>query len=151
MSSDSSDDFLTDLQVAYAKTVGLTEVPQQINDLSRRVIGAAIEVHRHLGPGFAEGAYEAALVIELHLCGISVERQVPVSLQYKDHVVWTGQLDLLVENALVIELKAIETVLPLHRAQLHAYLRATGNLLGLLLNFNVTALREGIHRVILRS
>ncbi len=143
----SSNDLLTNLQDAYAETV----FPQRVNDLSHTVIGAAIEVHRHLGPGFNEAAYEAALIIELGLRGISVEHQVPVSLHYKDHLVWTGQLDLLVEDELVLELKAVETVLPLHRAQLHSYLRVTKLPLGLLLNFNVSALREGIHRVILKG
>ena len=90
-------------------------------------------------------------MIELRLRGLVSERQAPISLQYKSNLVWTGQLDILVEDTLVVELKAVESVLPLHRAQLHSYLRATRKPLGLLLNFNVPVLRDGIHRVILKS
>ncbi len=146
-----SNDFLSDLETAYAEAVVGTVISPRVNSLSHAVIGAAIEVHRHLGPGFNESAYEAALVIELNMRGISTERQKPISLEYKEQVIWTGQLDLLVESELVVELKAVETILPLHRAQAHSYLRATGLPLALLLNFNVLRLREGIHRVILKS
>lgn len=142
-----NEDLLPALQAAYEGTV----VPPRINELSHAVIGAAIEVHRHLGPGLAEAAYEEALVIELTGRSVSVERQVPLSVHYKEHIVWTGQMDLLVEGCLIVELKAIESVLPIHRAQLHSYLRAAKFPIGLLLNFNVSALREGIHRVILKS
>ena len=82
------------------------DVPQRLNDIATRVIGAAIEVHRHLGPGFLERTYEEALAIELRLRGIRFARQVPMSVEYKDQVVTDNNLDLLVEDELVVELKA---------------------------------------------
>ena len=117
-------------------------------ELSGDVIGAAIEVHRVLGPGLLESAYELALERELTLRGHAVERQKPVSLEYKGTTLGDGfRIDLLVDNRLLIEIKAVETLLPIHEAQLLTYLRLTGKRVGLLINFNERTLKEGIKRV----
>ena len=117
-------------------------------ELSGDVIGAAIEVHRVLGPGLLESAYELALERELTLRGRAVERQKPVSLEYKGTRLGDGfRIDLLVDNRLLIEIKAVETLLPIHEAQLLTYLRLTGKRFGLLINFNEKTLKEGIRRV----
>src|SRR5690242_12923774 len=92
-----------------------------VDEVARRVIGAAIEVHRVLGPGFAEAAYEQALTIELRLLGIAFERQVCIDVVYKDHRIDEGRIDLIVEGCLVVELKAVETLLPVHVAQVVSY------------------------------
>jgi len=126
----------------------LIEPSAQLDRLAHAVIGAAIEVHRHLGPGFLEGTYEEALVMELGLRGIAVRRQVEIPIYYKDVQVNEVRLDLVVENELVVELKAVELLNRLHGAQLLSYLRASHLQLGLLMNFNVPTLKEGIRRVI---
>ncbi|HEX9988440.1 MAG TPA: GxxExxY protein [Chloroflexia bacterium] len=119
------------------------------NGLSYRVIGAALEVHRLLGPGFLESVYEEALCIELTLRGIPFARQVAVTLDYKGQAVGEGRLDVLVGNVLVVELKAVEALAPIHTAQLLSYLKTTGHKLGLLINFNVPILKDGIKRLAL--
>lgn len=125
------------------------EPNKDVDRLARSVIGAAIEVHRHLGPGFLESVYEEALVVELGLRGIPFERQKPVPVDYKEHHVGEGRVDLLVGYELLVELKAVETLAPIHKAQVISYLRATGLHLGLLINFNVPILRAGIQRIVL--
>ncbi len=120
----------------------------EVNRVSKLVVGAAIEVHTHLGPGHSEAVYEAALCIELALRNISFERQFPVILLYKGHGVGESRLDSLVEGLLVVELKSCEAILPLHRAKVISYLRATGKQLGLFLNFNVPMLKDGIKRIV---
>ena len=117
-------------------------------ELSGDVIGAAIEVHRVLGPGLLESAYELALERELILRGHSIERQKPVPLEYKGTALGDGfRIDLLVDDRLLLEIKAVEGLLPLHDAQLLTYLRLTGKRVGLLINFNERTLKEGIRRV----
>jgi GxxExxY protein len=116
--------------------------------LAHAVIGAAIEVHRELGPGLPESAYEAALAHELSLRGLQCERQAPVAIVYKGVPVGDGRIDLFVERRLVVELKACEALNDLHRAQVRAYLCVTGLRLGLLINFNVAVLHDGIRRVL---
>ena len=128
---------------------GKVEPNQKVDRLAREVIGAAIEVHRHLGPGFLESVYEEALVIELTLRGIPFERQRPVPVSYKERNVGEGRVDLLVAQELLVELKAVETLAPIHKAQVISYLKAMGIHLGLLINFNVPVLRAGIQRVVL--
>ena len=128
---------------------GKVEPNQRVDRLAREVIGAAIEVHRHLGPGFLESVYEEALVIELTLRGIPFERQRPVPVSYKERNVGEGRVDLLVAQELLGELKAVETLAPIHKAQVISYLKAMGLHLGLLINFNVPVLRAGIQRVVL--
>ncbi len=124
------------------------EPSSQLDKLAYAVIGAAIEVHRHLGSGFLETAYERALYIELQLRGIEFERQVPISLLYKEHDIGECYLDLVVEGMLVLELKAVAALHPIHTAQLLSYLKAGAFQVGLLINFNVNVLRDGIRRVI---
>ncbi len=122
---------------------------EEVEKLAHAVIGAAIEVHRVLGPGLVEGVYEEALCIELTLRGIPFARQPVVIVSYKGRAVGESRLDLLVGNVLVVELKSVEALLPVHKAQLVAYLKITNNKLGLLINFNVPYLKEGLKRVIL--
>ncbi|MCC6680417.1 MAG: GxxExxY protein [Phycisphaeraceae bacterium] len=124
---------------------------EKLNKLTEAVIGAAIEVHRVLGPGFLESTYEKALSIELSHRGIRHVCQQPVQLSYKGQAIGEGKLDLLVDDQLVIELKTIEQFAPIHTAQVISYLKATGLGLGLLINFNVTVLKDGIRRVVLSS
>ena len=119
------------------------------NELTKGIIGAAIEVHRTLGPGLLEGVYEDCLVMELNFRGICFERQKRVPVQYKGHEVAADlKIDLLVDGRIVVELKAVETILPVHGAQLLTYLRLTGKALGLLINFNVPLLRQGVRRIV---
>jgi GxxExxY protein len=116
--------------------------------VSTLVIGAAIDVHRALGPGLHESAYFACLARELELRGESFRAQVPVPVVYKGvHLNCGYRLDLLVENRLVVELKAVEQIHPVHFVQVLTYLRLTGHRLGLLINFNVPILRLGIRRI----
>jgi len=124
------------------------EPSKEINDLTRRVIGAALEVHRALGPGYQESIYEEALAFELTRMGIHFERQSIFSVKYKGHVVGEGRIDFLIEGRLVVELKAIEKMQPVHKAQVISYLKATSCQLGLLLNFNESLLRSGIQRIV---
>jgi GxxExxY protein len=117
--------------------------------LTHAAIGAAIEVHRHLGPGLLESVYESALCRELWLSGLEVERQVNLPIDYKGTRLPSGlRLDLLVNRRLVIEVKAVDRLDPIHRAQLLTYLKLTQHRLGLLINFNVQVLRSGIRRII---
>jgi GxxExxY protein len=125
------------------------EPPEEVDRLAHAVIGAAIEVHRRLGPGFLESVYEEALCVELRLRGIPFERQVKIGVTYKGEVVGEARLDLLVGGCLVVELKAVDGVTGIHTAQLLSYLKTTQHRLGLLINFNVLLLKHGIHRVIL--
>jgi GxxExxY protein len=119
------------------------------NALSNRVIGAAIEVHRILGPGLLESVYELALERELRLIGLPVRRQQTVPLEYKGTALGDGfRMDMLVSDMLLLEIKAVEQLLPLHEAQLLTYLRLTGKRLGLLINFNTRTLKDGIRRVV---
>ncbi len=125
----------------------ISEPCMEINVLSHKVIGAAIEVHRELGPGFIESAYEEALAHELALRGIKFNRQHLFAVRYKDREVGQGKLDFLIEDQLVLELKAVDQLHPIHRTQVISYLRATRKKLGLLINFNVELLKDGIERI----
>jgi GxxExxY protein len=120
-----------------------------LNKLSGDVIGAAIEVHRELGAGLLEVTYEIALQHELYLRGICSERQVLLPVRYKDlELPDSYRVDLLVENSLVVEIKAVEQIIPLHSAQLLTYLKMSKNHLGLLINFHTIQLTDGIKRVV---
>ena len=122
--------------------------PVQFADGSDTVIGACIEVHRHLGPGLLESTYEHCLCHELTLRGIGFRRQVPVPLSYKGLSLDCGyRLDLLVEPQILVELKAVERLLPIHEAQALTYLKLTGLKTALLVNFNVPVLRLGLRRL----
>jgi GxxExxY protein len=119
-------------------------------ELTRRVIGAAIEVHRLLGPGLLESAYEECLCHEMALRGIRFEKQKPVPLVYKDTKLDCGfRLDLLVEGRVVVELKSIDALGPIHEAIVLTYLRLSGHELGLLINFNVPVLKDGVRRFVM--
>src|ERR1041385_3980782 len=121
----------------------------KIEETASTVIGAAIEVHRHLGPGYLESVYEEAVSVELGLRGIPFTRQSVFAVDYKGHPVGMGRLDLLVAGCLPVELKAVEALAPIHTAQALSYLKATKHRLALLINFNVSVLKDGIKRVVL--
>ena len=123
-------------------------IRDELNELSGIVIDAALEVHREYGPGLLERVYEAALARELALRGIASRRQVAASVVYKGEILdeEAYRIDLLVEESIVIELKTVPVLLPIHEAQLHTYMRLSQRNLGLLINFNVILLRDGIKR-----
>ena len=119
------------------------------NQLSNKIIGAAIEVHKALGPGLLESAYEECLCQELELRGLHYERQKPLPVVYKGNKLDCGyRLDVVVENAIVLELKSCEKIEPIYEAQILTYLKLSGLHLGLILNFNVPMMRDGIKRVV---
>ena len=121
----------------------------RLDEITRRIIGAAIEVHRHLGPGLLESAYETCLVFELKQLGFSVEQQKALPVVYKGIVLDCGyRLDLVVEDSVIVELKAVEQLSPIFEAQLLSYLRLTGKKVGLLINFHVAVLKNGIKRIV---
>lgn len=125
------------------------EPNRELDQLAHAVIGAAIEVHRALGPGFLESVYEEALSFELEQRAVPFTRQHVISVSYKGRPVGEGRLDMLVAGRLVVELKAVDELAPIHMAQVISYLKATGHKLGLLINFNVPTLKQGIRRVVL--
>ena len=127
----------------------MIEPSRELDMLAHSVIGAAIEVHRVLGPGYLESTYEDALAIELRRLGIDHDRQHHFNLEYKGECVGQGRVDLLVANQLVVELKAIDAIANVHQAQVLAYLKALDLHLGLLINFNVPLLKDGVKRIIL--
>lgn len=140
---------LNGVEQADARMIdAMAEPPPEVDEDARRVIGAAIEVHRHLGPGFEERVYEDALMIELGIRAIGFERQVEVPVIYKGTEVARYCIDFVINRHLVLELKSVATVLPLHTAQVITYLKATRLQLGLLLNFNVSLMKYGTKRVI---
>jgi GxxExxY protein len=133
----------------------LTEINQgaaterQENEISGKIIGAAIEVHKMLGPGLLESAYEECLCCEMALRGIRFERQVPLPLNYKGVDLDCGyRLDLLVEDKVIVELKSVETLEPIHEAQMLTYLKLRNAWLGLIINFNVIMLKDGVRRLV---
>ena len=132
---------------------GATEARSKLlhEELTEKVIGAAIEVHRTLGPGLLESAYEECLCREFSLRGLAFQRQVPLPVEYKGVELDCGyRLDLIVQDALVLEVKCVEHILPVHEAQLITYLKLTGKRVGMLINFNVaTLVRGGIVRKVL--
>lgn len=126
----------------------LPEPDPELDKTARIVVGAAAEVHRNLGPGLLESVYEHALSLELEHRGILFARQVPVVVRYKTVVIGEARLDFLVADRLVLELKACQVILPLHVAQVVSYLNVSDLSLGLIINFNVRFLAQGIRRVI---
>lgn len=121
----------------------------EVRELSYRIIGAAMEVHRVLGAGYLESVYGDALAVEFEECGILFDRELEVSVNYKGRKVGTGRIDFVIDSTIVVELKAVENLRPVHDAQVISYLKMTGYPLGLLINFNVPLLKEGIRRLIL--
>ena len=119
----------------------------ELNRISEAIIGAAIEVHRALGPGLLESTYEACLAFELAQRGVSVKQQEPLPVVYKDVKLECGyRLDLLVQDAVIVEIKAVDRLAPIHDAQVLSYLKLAGLNLGLLINFNVKVLTNGVRR-----
>ncbi len=118
--------------------------------LSERTIKLAIDVHRQLEPGLLESAYEECLCFELGPCGVTYARQVPLAVVYKEVRLDCGyRMDIVVERELIIEIKAVERILPIHEAQMLTYLRLSGNRVGLLMNFNCVVLKDGLRRFVL--
>ncbi|MBR4534267.1 MAG: GxxExxY protein [Bacteroidaceae bacterium] len=121
---------------------------EEYNELTHAIIGAALEVHRTLGPGLLEAVYEECLISELQMRGLQVDHQVHVPILYKGQEVGNPLIiDILVENSVIVELKTVQELQDIHSAQLLSYLRLTGNKLGLLINFNTVHLRDGLKRV----
>lgn len=123
------------------------QIPEDSESLTYDIIGAAIEVHRHLRSGHMESVYESALCIELDNRGLSYERQKVLTVNYKGHEIGSFIADLIVENRVIVELKAVKKLAAVHEAQLIGYLRLAELPLGLLINFNVAVLKQGIKRI----
>ncbi len=119
------------------------------NQLTQTVIGAAIEVNRELGPGFLESVYEEALCQELTTRNVPYVRQAVIHVSYKGNPVGEGKLDIMVDNRLIVELKSVDVIAPIHKAQVISYLKITGLFLGLIINFNVPVLKDGLQRIVL--
>ena len=126
----------------------VSPLPAETEEVMHRIIGAAIEVHRHLGPGFLESIYHRALVVELLERGIKYQKDVGVDIFYKGRRLQEYRLDLIVESVVVVEVKAVSQVDPIHNSQLVSYLKATNLRAGLLLNFNAVTMQAGIKRVV---
>lgn len=124
------------------------EPDRELDDLARAVIGAAIEVHKQCGPGLDEEMYESAMEVEMTLRGIPFQSQVWVDVEYKGEQIGKRRIDLIVGGRLIVELKAVEQLAPLHTSQLKTYLKIMRLTLGLLINFNVILLKDGLKRVI---
>lgn len=119
------------------------------NEISYKIIGTAIELHRNVGPGLLESAYENALAYDLRESGLDVKQQLPLPFVYKEVKMDVGyRVDLLVENKVIVEVKSVETLAPVHYAQLLTYLKLSDKKLGLLINFNSKILKNEIHRVV---
>ncbi len=124
-------------------------VRQRVNGLTERIIGGAIEVHQSIGPGLLESAYEECLCYELAQNGIKFQRQVPLPVFYKQVNLDCGyKMDVVVVNLIILEIKAVERILPVHEAQLLSYLRLYEKSVGLLMNFHVPRLRDGLKRIV---
>jgi GxxExxY protein len=121
-----------------------------INEITQQVIGCAIEVHRQLGPGLLESVYEKCLAYELKQVGLEYETQIELPLRYKEVQIDCGfRVDLFVEKSLIVEIKAVEALIPIHEAQILTYMRLMGAKTGLLINFHVRLLKDGIRRFVL--
>lgn len=125
------------------------DLDQELEDLAHEVIGAAIEVHHTLGPGYGEQIYERAMSVELELRGIDHTCQSPVRVLYKGVEIGEGRLDILVHNQIIVELKTVDALAAVHQAQVIAYLKATNKKLGLLMNFKTAVLKDGLRRIVL--
>ncbi|WP_245189437.1 GxxExxY protein [Lunatimonas salinarum] len=122
----------------------------ELNDLSYKIIGCVYKVHSELGPGLLESTYEVCLEYEMRKAGLAVERQKPLPVIYDNIRLEAGyRIDLLVNHQVILELKSVDEIAPIHKAQLMTYLKLTGLKLGLLLNFNVQDMRKGINRIIM--
>jgi GxxExxY protein len=118
------------------------------DQLTEKILGAAMKVHSALGPGLLESAYEKCLLLELHRLDLEAAAQVTLPIQYQTLTIDAGyRIDILVENQIILELKSVEKILPIHKAQILSYLKISGKRIGLLLNFNVVHLKDGITRL----
>ena len=122
-------------------------VDPALNQVTNAILGACIQVHRTLGPGFPEQVYCKSLEIEFRLRGINFQRECPIEVMYRGELVGTGRMDFLIEGQVILEVKAVETLPPIHIAQTISYLRAAHHRLALLINFNVRRLKDGIRRI----
>ena len=123
-------------------------MPDRVNQLSAIIVDSALTIHRKLGPGLLEKIYEECLIHELKLRGLKIESQIILPIEYKELKIENAfRIDVLVEDSIVIEIKAVETILPVHEAQLLTYLRLTNHRLGLLINFNSPLIKDGIKRI----
>jgi len=139
------------VSVFTAENAEIAEMAEKrrLNQITESIIGAAIEVHRALGPGLLESAYEACLAFELAEQGLKIEQQKPLPLVYREVKLDCGyRIDLLVEKAVIVEIKVVDRLAPIHKAQLLSYLKLSGYNVGLLINFNVKVLKDGIVRVV---
>ena len=127
--------------------VGFEEPNSEVERLDYLVLGACIDVHRALGPGYLESVYDQALRVELGWRGVPFEPQFEFAVTYKGHQIGQGRIDFLAGNLLVVEIKACDELAPIHTAQVISYLKATNNQLALLINFNVRRLKEGVKRI----
>ena len=122
---------------------------EKLNQITEAVISAAVDVHRTLGPGLLESAYEACLAFELAERGLKIEQQKPLPIVYREVKLDCGyRLDILVEEAVIVEVKSIDQLAPIHKAQLLSYLKLSGCKVGLLINFNVKVLKDGVVRMV---
>ncbi|HXX11881.1 MAG TPA: GxxExxY protein [Burkholderiales bacterium] len=124
------------------------EPSREADDVAAKIVDAAFEVHRTLGPGYLEAVYEQALAVELRLRGLRFEQQKDFPITYKGELVGKGKLDFLVEGIVVVELKSVDKLIPFHKAQVISYLKASGTQLGMLINFNEHLVRDGIRRIV---
>ncbi len=124
-------------------------IPEHLNSLTARIIGCAIDVHKALGPGLLESAYDCAFCVELAHEGLQFHQQLGCPVTYRGRTVGDYRLDLLIEDSIVVEIKSVDRFEPVHVAQVLTYLKATGKRLGLIINFNVPMLKDGIRRVVL--
>ena len=124
-------------------------LPRETEEIMYRVIGCGLTLHSALGPGYVEPVYHRGLKLELRAQGLQFETEYPVNISYRGEVLYRHRVDLLVERQLVVEVKAVARLEPIHQSQVVSYLRATGLRAGLLINFNTVALRAGIRRVVL--
>ena len=137
-----------DITEEYAERAEMSEL-ENLDGITDQVIGAAIEVHRRLGPGLLESAYETCLAFELIECGLEIEQQKALPVVYREVKLDIGyRLDLLVDNKVIIEVKSVDRLVPIHQAQLLSYLKLSGCTVGLLINFNVQVLKQGVKRVV---
>jgi GxxExxY protein len=126
------------------------KLKMETNQITEKIIGYAIEVHKNLGPGLLESAYEECLYYELENCGLNVKRQLALPLVYKDVKLDAGyRIDLMVENKVIVEIKSVEAIAEIHKAQLMTYMKLANIKIGLLINFNVSRLKDGIVRWII--
>jgi GxxExxY protein len=136
-------------QTMIMKTLPQNQVSERDDPLTRRIIACAIEVHKRLGPGLLEKLYKEAMVIEMELCDLKVEKNVKVPVEYRGKPIGEYFIDILVEDAVILELKSVERHDPVFEAQILSYMKLTGKRVGLLINFNSKMVKDGIKRFVL--